>query len=392
MIFESGSRPGTIPNGAFQCCGRLQSLCIPASVEVLCEDCFHDMPGLSSLTFEPGSKLRIMENQVFGNCPSLKSIVLPASVLVVDGSPFMHSCFEEIVVEAGNTTCFSSIDSLISLNRTTLFRHFGLAENVLISREYETLASFSFSGCPVMSTVSLEDGSKLTRIEAGAFFQCGALISICIPAGVDIVGKICFRDCWSLSQVTFESGCKLSEIGRESFKKCASLKSICIPSEVKCIPEYCFSECRSLKTVSFEPGSKLTRIADYAFNDCSSIWSFEIPSQVEILTSNVFRNCSPSVLLSFELPSHLRQLELPKDRDSSLCIPDSVEILTGVIPCSEISCGHLQFGRESRLVEIELERPTGKYDCSRDGKCRYRTFVSLSEATLRRFQLKLEVV
>jgi hypothetical protein len=390
MLFESGSNLQAIPNNAFTSCERLQSLCIPASVEVLGANCFQNMTDLSSLTFEPGSKLRTMDNRVFCYCRSLRSIVLPASVLVVDGSPFVHSCFEEIVVEAGNTNCFSSLDSLISLNRTTLIRHFGLAENVLVSREYETLASFCFMGCPIKSVVSFEDCSKLSRIEKGAFLQCFALTSICIPAGVEVVGEICFSECPALSQVTFEPGSKLSEIGPRAFSKCSSLKSICIPSEVKCIREHCFSECNSLTTVSFELGSKLTRIADYAFNECRSLSSIEIPSQVEILTSNVFRNCWSLARLTFELPSHLKQFELPEKYYDVFSVPDSVETFSGWIPCSDGCHRVIHFGPESRLVDITLKRPSFALFPDAIRKWEFGLLVSLPETILRRFRLKLE--
>jgi hypothetical protein len=120
MIFESGSNLDTIPNMTYIDCEGLQSLCIPPSVEVLSRGCSDGMTQLSSLTFEPGSQLRTMEDRVFYDCRSLKSIVLPASLIVVDGSPFVHSSFNEVLIEAGNTSCFFSIDSLISLNRTTL--------------------------------------------------------------------------------------------------------------------------------------------------------------------------------------------------------------------------------------------------------------------------------
>jgi hypothetical protein len=64
MIFESGSSLEAIPGNAFSGCKRMQSLCIPASVEVLGAECFDGMTQLSSLTFESGSELGTMENRV----------------------------------------------------------------------------------------------------------------------------------------------------------------------------------------------------------------------------------------------------------------------------------------------------------------------------------------
>jgi hypothetical protein len=216
------------------------------------------------------------------------------------------------------------------------------------------------------------------------------LPSICIPSAVEIVGEICFSECSSLQQVTFESGSRLTEIGRESFKKCSSLKSICIPAGVKFIPERCFSECRSLTIVSFEPGSKLTRIDGHAFHDCHSLCSIEIPSQVEILQASVLHGCRALSRLEFELPSGLRQFELPENGARCLWIPDSVETFSGLIPCRDRRHRLIQFGPESRLVQMTLKRPTFRFLCDPIPEWEYGLFVSLPEIVLRRFRLQLE--
>jgi hypothetical protein len=131
-------------------------------------------------------------------------------------------------------------------------------------------------------------------------------------------------------------------------------------------------------------------MATCAFNDCCSLCSVEIPSQVEILTSNVFRNCWSLARLTFELPSHLRQFEFPETHDLLLCIPDSVETLSGLIPCGDCCHRLIQFGPESRLVQMKLKRPTFRFFRHPIPEWEYGLFVSLPETVLRRFRLKLE--
>jgi hypothetical protein len=54
VAFDPGSVRLRIERCAFSPCSSLSSICIPSSVEVLCDGC---LSGLSSVTFEPGSRL-----------------------------------------------------------------------------------------------------------------------------------------------------------------------------------------------------------------------------------------------------------------------------------------------------------------------------------------------
>jgi hypothetical protein len=57
---------------AFESCSWLQSICIPPSVETICQCCFRGCKALSTFTFEAGSKLTTLAGWVFSDCPSLQ--------------------------------------------------------------------------------------------------------------------------------------------------------------------------------------------------------------------------------------------------------------------------------------------------------------------------------
>jgi hypothetical protein len=46
----------------------VQAICIPSSVEKICEYCFNGCKSLSTTTFEPDSKLSCIEGSAFGYC------------------------------------------------------------------------------------------------------------------------------------------------------------------------------------------------------------------------------------------------------------------------------------------------------------------------------------
>jgi hypothetical protein len=65
---------------AFSSCSSLQSICIPATVETIGQNCFSNCTSLSSITFESDSRLNRIEMNAFRGCSSLQSIFIPASV------------------------------------------------------------------------------------------------------------------------------------------------------------------------------------------------------------------------------------------------------------------------------------------------------------------------
>jgi hypothetical protein len=327
------------------------------------------MASLKSLTFESGSKLREIQDLVFSSCDSLKSIFLPASLSVIDGSAFLGSSIEDILVDAANPHYFVSGEFLIGVDEMILIRWFDHAEDL---------------GIDCLSDVSLR------QIGRCAFSHCPTLRSICIPASIEIFSERCFYLCDSLSQVIFEPGSKLTQIGVTAFFECSLLTSICIPANVESIQKQGFFICTSLVTVTFEPGSKLTRIEEEAFAKCYSLRSLVIPAQLETMARGVFCGCTSLCDLIFDIPSHLKQVDLPPSDFGCLCIPDCVEIVFGDIGKRDGRCRLLHFGRESWLMKIELKHQEDLWALNVNIDTRNLTFVDLPEDVLRRFRAKFE--
>jgi hypothetical protein len=162
----------------------LESIHVPASVEILREKCFSGLDHLSSLTFEPGSKLREIENFAFANCRSLKSISLPASLAVIAVQSLTRCSIERIVIDEANPHYFVSGDFLVAFDGMRLIRCFGHSESVIVGGNIESLGSLCFSECKSLVTISFESDSRLSIFGESAFSHCSALESICIPAQV----------------------------------------------------------------------------------------------------------------------------------------------------------------------------------------------------------------
>jgi hypothetical protein len=318
----------------------VESISVPASLEVVPARCFAYLIHLSSLTFEPGSKLREIQDSAFANCTSLQSISLPASLAVISGASFAESHIKSVVIDESNPHYFVSGDFLLAFDGMKLIRYFGHSDSVTIGRE------------------------------------------------IGAIGKSCFADSKSLVTVAFEENSRLTEFGETAFSDCSALSSICIPAQVEHICNSCFFKCCSLTEVRFERGSKLTRIDDLAFIRCHSLRLFLIPGQLEILESLVFLECESLSELRFEIPSKLRRLYLPMHDVFSVCIPDSVEVLSGALQKCESCTRLLQFGRESRLRTIWFDEIA---DVSPGLKPKAMViFLRFSEGILRRFRCIVE--
>ena len=281
VTFEKGSQLKTIEgvswiysrsySGAFSDCTSLTSIEIPASVEKIGVAAFKGCTALTTVTFETGSQLKEIGDTslsnsyhgAFTDCTSLTSIEIPANV--------------------------------------------------------ETIGWNAFGNCQALTTVTFEKGSQLKIIwygaNIGAFQNCTSLTSIEIPASVEIIGWSAFQGCTALTTVTFEKGSQLKEIGNGkypsdygAFSDCTSLISIEIPASVEIIEDGAFHGCTALTTVTFEKGSQLKTIGYRAFNS-SGLQSIEIPASVETIRTSAFQGCTALTTVTFETGSQLKTIE-----------------------------------------------------------------------------------
>ncbi len=329
-----------IGNMAFEHCGKLTSIEIPASVETIEKFAFQHCSNLTDVTFEKGSKLKtigggfdsIFDYGAFLDCSSLTSIKIPASVETIEATTFKGCSklatvtFEKSsklkTIRGGEVDCGAFLDcsSLTSIE---------------IPASVETIEAAAFKGCSKLATVTFEKGSKLKTIGGGysggpnyygAFLDCSSLTSIEIPASVETIEATAFKRCSKLATVTFEKGSKLKTIGGgfDSFSRdyygvfsdCTSLTSIKIPASVETIEEYAFHNCSKLTDVTFEKGSKLETIGSCVF-DGSNLTSIEIPASVETIEKDAFSNCSRLATVTFEKGSKLKTIG-----QYAFCLPE----------------------------------------------------------------------
>jgi hypothetical protein len=158
--FDNDSKLRLIGRSALSNNRSLQTISIPASVEVIEEGAFRRCIGLESCIIGENANLVKIEKEAFSECHSLRSFSVPASV-----SGLGENCFGEC--NSLYRLRFATIESLKKfVNDSTLdevLEHFGLGDiSSLLTIEIEASDGAVDSEFPGWSSVC--DGSSHSRL------------------------------------------------------------------------------------------------------------------------------------------------------------------------------------------------------------------------------------
>jgi hypothetical protein len=100
--------------------------------------------------------LRRIEALAFFECERLKSIYIPDLVEVIDGSAFSRSGISSITISRDNPNFRVSGDFIVSPDGTSAILYFGKKDELIVSRDIETLCAYCFFYCFSISSVAFE--------------------------------------------------------------------------------------------------------------------------------------------------------------------------------------------------------------------------------------------
>jgi hypothetical protein len=90
------------------------------------------------------------------------------------------------------------------------------------------------------------------------------VISIELPASIQVICENCFLHCSRMASITFVADSRLSRIERGAFSF-GDLTSIHLPASLEILCERCISNCGSLRLMTFADGARLGRIEAFVF-------------------------------------------------------------------------------------------------------------------------------
>ncbi|GEM_PF-6363519 len=258
----------------------------------------------------------------------------------------------------------------------------GNLQSVTLGKNVEKIGKEAFSGCEVLSDVTLP--AALNTIEDCAFRGNKSLKQVTLPDGLSVIGRLAFCEC-DIQQLTFPSS--LSRIGDGAFSGNKALKEIVIPATIRemgCNP---FDECTSLSSIRVEEANPyydsregcnaiIEKETKCLVTGCNNTF---IPQSVEIIGDCACTGVSFQKLVlhqgvkeigryAFQNCKEIAELSLPNtlntigDRAFQGC--EKMESLK--IPASVEEMGEASFDYCRNLSTIIVEEGNTHYD-SREG-------------------------
>ena len=340
----------TIGEAAFKNCTALKTVDLPQALTTIGENAFHKCQSLAEVTIPAG--VTSIGSKAFSGAPTLIVRAVATSAPTgwatdAIGAIIIWNCRKNDIDTDGYIhTYVSGVHYLIKDDRAEVgYRHasdlgavtipafvsykknsypvksisWGAFEgssltSVTIPTTVETIEYNAFAGCQSLSSVTFLSGSKVLRIDAGAFASCPLLTALTIPASVEDIGSGVVSDSplvtvyceaeskpdgwsknWNSSNAPVVWNCKKNEVADNGriyavinglryalkdgeatvVKQASTLKAAEIPASV------------TYKKKTYT----VTTIDYYAFDDCNDLLSVTIPASVKSIEPSAFRNC-----------------------------------------------------------------------------------------------------
>ena len=288
---------------AFASCSNITSIVLEEGIKDIGDCAFRDCVNLRSAVI-PNSVTNIGEG-AFAECGSLEMLVIGDGVTEIKGGRQWDS-------ETGNPLVLSCYN--------VPFYHCTSLREVIIGKNVKEIGAGAFKDCPNLKSLILPDG--LEKILPGAFSHCESLesvrfgsklrilgskafewtglVSVEIPASVEVIGYECFSNCRNLKAVDLPDKGALTDMNTRCFAGCASLETMIIPDTVSTLEIGAFYGCSSLRRCVVGDGVRLlpgydniwvTYLDRGLFSGCSSLEEVVLGESVDTIVYLAFYGC-----------------------------------------------------------------------------------------------------
>lgn len=159
-----------------------------------------------------GLKVTAVADFAFENCGRLRSVTLPADIATIGESAFAGCVRLERVY----------LPPKVASIGPQAFEFCSSLTDVSIPDSVISLGEYAFYSCYRLRTASLPAG--IGSVPCGLFCECEALESVGIPPSIMRIEDSAFEGCSSLARVTLTPG--LSDIADDAFANCPSLNGM----------------------------------------------------------------------------------------------------------------------------------------------------------------------
>ena len=236
-----------------------------------------------------GYPVTVIGERAFDRCNLVETIEIPAKVELIEGAAF-ESCtsLTNITIASGNKA-YCTWDGVLFDKKRTELRCYpaGKADGeYAIPDGVKTVAAFAFAEAAKLESVTIAD--SVEKLDEKAFYACTGLQNIVFGIGLTTIGSESFADCTALESITIPNS--VTDLGRAAFSGCSKLSDVTFGRGLKSISGTLFLNCVSLKNVGIPDNIK--GILSSAFSGCSGLVSITIPRSMAGIGSYAFRGCN----------------------------------------------------------------------------------------------------
>ena len=388
IVIEEGITD--IDYNVFHVYRKLRSIRLPGSLKTIGDHNFSSCANLTSLTLPEG--LESIGEGVFQSC-GITTVSVPVSLKNVGEWSFNSDKLTDVYY-AGNHTQWSGIEMGRWCGLLSADVHYADRDGTEETSWFfdRTTGTLTVSGTGRMENFAVNEtpwenireqiqsvviGEGITSVGHYAFFDCGNLKEVTIPATVTYIGRQAFdtfedgltiyygstekawENVWrEYNGYAFENAmilfadnsgvCGIDAVWR--FEPSTGTLTVTGTGKMR---DYSWdgtpwiSLADNIRTVVVSPG--ITRIGDYAFEDCGNLTSVTLPDGLLEIGDAVFRSCT--ALKSIAIPSTVTGIE-----DGAFSETGIREIL---IPAATVALGHDAFWAcyELRAITVEAGNP-----------------------------------
>lgn len=196
-----------------------------------------------------GHPVTAINNFSLFNTDTLKKITIGKNVKEIgDWALTNNKSMQEFVVSPENEY-YVAVDGVLFTKDKKILVCYPTAKNINVDRYGQTTDT---------TTYAIPEGTE--RIENRAFYRCGYLTDVTLPASLKEIGEMSFHRCEKMNNVVFPEG--FGSIAKDAFTYCYGLTDIVFPTTLKSIGTYAFSFCENVKHIKFLGGRDNVTLAD----------------------------------------------------------------------------------------------------------------------------------
>jgi len=270
-------------------CKKLRSIDFPETLGWVSANAFNNCTKLGNVKFNSYYTLQEIGEGAFAGCSSLTNIESLISRPKVhktafDGCPVASAHAPTEIIEVMPRMYLQKVTYPVGEREIGGCAGARYLESVNIPTTVCEICTDAFGGCLNLKNINLPD--SITTIGRCAFTNSG-LETVMFPPKVKIVSADAFYQCNALTSVVLNAG--IEEVGCEAFAECSKLSEIDIPSSIRKISDDSFYYCTALNKVKLHWG--LEEIGDCAFYACKSLMSVKLPSGIKRVGKSAFAMC-----------------------------------------------------------------------------------------------------